>query len=59
MHFHPLSREDIRTIALRELEQLKLRAGLRKRQFDLEMDEEDALGVKTVGDAIGFIAKLL
>ena len=28
-------------------------------EFDLEMDEEDALGVKTVGDAIGFIAKLL
>lgn len=28
-------------------------------EFDLEMDEEDALGVKTVGDAIGFIAKML
>jgi acyl carrier protein len=27
--------------------------------FDIEMDEEDALKVKTVGDAAGFIERLL
>ena len=28
-------------------------------EFDIEMDEEEALDVKTVGDAVGFIAKYL
>ncbi len=28
-------------------------------EFDIEMDEQDALGVKTVGDAIDFIKKYL
>ena len=28
-------------------------------EFDIEMDEEEALSVKTVGDAVGFIAKML
>jgi len=28
-------------------------------EFDVEMDEEQALDVKTVGDAVGFIAALL
>jgi len=28
-------------------------------EFDIEMDEDAALGVKTVGDAVGFIDKVL
>lgn len=28
-------------------------------EFDIEMDEDAALGVKTVGDAVGFIDKIL
>ena len=28
-------------------------------EFDIEMDEEEALGVKSVGDAVAFIAKYL
>ncbi len=28
-------------------------------EFDIEMDEQDALGVKTVGDAVDFIKKYL
>ncbi|MCK6483975.1 MAG: AAA family ATPase [Phycisphaerae bacterium] len=39
VYFHPLSREDIRTIALRELEQIERRAGFRRRGFRLEIDE--------------------
>lgn len=39
VHFRPLSREDIRTIALRELEQLRERNGLRQRGLELEVDE--------------------
>lgn len=38
-HFRPLSREDIRTIALRELEALQQRPGLRRRGIRLEVDE--------------------
>jgi len=39
VHFHPLSREDIRTIALRELEALRDRTGLKQRKIELEVDE--------------------
>ena len=39
VHFHPLSREDIRTIALRELEDLQHRTGLKQRKLALEIDE--------------------
>ncbi|NQV43070.1 MAG: acyl carrier protein [Candidatus Marinimicrobia bacterium] len=28
-------------------------------EFDIEMDEDAALGVKTVGDAVGFIDKVM
>lgn len=28
-------------------------------EFDIEMDEDAALGVKTVGDAVGFIDQVL
>ena len=28
-------------------------------EFDIEMDEDAALGVKTVGDAVGFIDRVL
>ncbi len=28
-------------------------------EFDIEMDEDAALGVKTVGDAVGFIDKVI
>ena len=28
-------------------------------EFDIEMDEEEALAVKTVGDAVDFITKML
>ena len=28
-------------------------------EFDVEMDENDALGVKTVGDAVAFIDKVI
>jgi len=38
-HFRPLARQDIRTIALRELEQLQDRPGLRRRGLTLEIDE--------------------
>ena len=39
VHFHPLSRNHIRTIALRELEQLKQRVGFKQRKLFLEVDE--------------------
>jgi len=39
VHFHPLSRNHIRTIALRELEQLKQRVGFKQRRLFLEVDE--------------------
>jgi acyl carrier protein len=28
-------------------------------EFDIDMDEQSALGVKTVGDAVAFISKIL
>ena len=28
-------------------------------EFDIDMDEQAALGVKTVGDAVGFIEKIV
>lgn len=28
-------------------------------EFDIEMDEDAALGVKTVGDAVGFIDRVI
>jgi MoxR-like ATPase len=39
VRFRPLSREDIRTIALREIEALRERAGLKQRGLMLEIDE--------------------
>ena len=39
VHFHPLSRNHIRTIALREFEQLKQRVGFKQRRLFLEVDE--------------------
>jgi MoxR-like ATPase len=39
VHFHPLSRADIRTIARRELLALESRSGLARRGVRLEMDE--------------------
>jgi DNA polymerase III delta prime subunit len=39
VHFHPLGREEIRTIALREIEALRERSGLRGRGFQLEVDD--------------------
>lgn len=39
VHFHPLTRNHIRTIALRELEQLKQRVGFKQRRLILEVDE--------------------
>ena len=39
VHFHPLTREDIRSIALREVEHLRDRAGLKARGLVLEVDD--------------------
>ncbi len=39
VRFYPLSRSDIRTIALRELEMIQNRPGFRQRGIDLEIDE--------------------
>lgn len=39
VHFHPLAREHIRTIALRELELIERRAGLTQRSLELDVDE--------------------
>jgi ATP-dependent Clp protease ATP-binding subunit ClpA len=39
VHFHPLSRNHIRTIALREIEQLTQRVGIRQRRLFLDVDE--------------------
>jgi MoxR-like ATPase len=39
VHFRPLSRNHIRTIALRELEQLKQRVGFKQRRLFLDVDE--------------------
>jgi hypothetical protein len=39
VRFRPLSRDDIRTIALREIEALRGRAGLKQRGLVLEVDE--------------------
>jgi hypothetical protein len=40
VHFHPLTRKDIRTIALRELEKLKERVGMKQRRLQLDVDED-------------------
>jgi ATP-dependent Clp protease ATP-binding subunit ClpA len=40
VHFHPLARADIRTIAWRELEQLQDRVGLKRRGLVLEADDD-------------------
>ncbi|MBN2440534.1 MAG: AAA family ATPase, partial [Spirochaetales bacterium] len=39
VHFHPLKREHIRIIALRELESLKKRTGIKQRGFVIDFDE--------------------
>ncbi|MBI5498691.1 MAG: AAA family ATPase [Deltaproteobacteria bacterium] len=39
VHFRPLTREHIRTIAARELEALRSRTGLRRRNVELEVDD--------------------
>ena len=39
VHFRPLSRNHIRTIALREFEQLKQRVGFKQRKIFLDVDE--------------------
>lgn len=39
VHFHPLSRDGIRAIALREIEQLSERIGIRSRGFRLRTDD--------------------
>jgi MoxR-like ATPase len=39
VHFHPLAPEHIRAIALRELEKLSERAGIKQRDLQLEVDE--------------------
>ncbi len=39
VHFHPLSRENIRTIALRELRQLQDRIGFKQNRLELEVDD--------------------
>jgi ATP-dependent Clp protease ATP-binding subunit ClpC len=39
VHFHPLAREHIRTIALRELELIEHRAGITQRNLELDIDE--------------------
>ena len=39
VHFHPLKREHIRVIALRELESIKNRIGVRQRGFIIDFDE--------------------
>jgi ATP-dependent Clp protease ATP-binding subunit ClpC len=39
VHFHPLSREHIRSIALREIAQLQDRVGMKSRKLKLEIDE--------------------
>jgi ATP-dependent Clp protease ATP-binding subunit ClpC len=39
VHFHPLAREHIRTIALRELELIEHRAGITQRNLELDVDE--------------------
>lgn len=39
VHFHPLTRDDSRTIALREIEELGARSGLRARGLQLSVDD--------------------
>lgn len=39
VHFHPLSREHMRAVALRELDLLRRRGGVRQRGLRLEIDE--------------------
>jgi ATP-dependent Clp protease ATP-binding subunit ClpC len=39
VHFHPLSRADVRTIAARELQSLKNRVGFKRSGLELEVDE--------------------
>ncbi len=40
------------------VQSIELVAGFEE-EFDIEMDEDAALGVKTVGDAVNFISKIL
>ncbi len=39
IHFTPLSREDVRAIALRALESIRQRVGFRRQQYRLEVDD--------------------
>ncbi len=39
VHFHPLTRQGIRAIALREIDALRLRSGIRSRGLTLEVDD--------------------
>ena len=40
------------------VQSIELMAGFEE-EFDIEMDEDAALGVKTVGDAVGFIDRVI
>lgn len=40
------------------VQSVELMAGFEE-EFDIEMDEDEALGVQTVGDAVDFIARYL
>ncbi|MBC8375802.1 MAG: acyl carrier protein [FCB group bacterium] len=40
------------------MQSIELVAALEE-EFDIEMDEDAALGVKTVGDAVGFIDRVI
>ncbi|MCP4449468.1 MAG: ATP-dependent Clp protease ATP-binding subunit [Myxococcales bacterium] len=39
VHFHPLSQDDIRTIAMREFDLIKERAGFAQRKLELDVEE--------------------
>ena len=48
----------VKDLGAESVQSLELVAGFEE-EFDIEMDEDEALGVQTVGDAVEFIAKYL
>ena len=48
----------VKDLSAESMQSIELIAAFEE-EFDIEMDEQDALGVKTVGDAVDFIEKYL
>lgn len=48
----------VQDLGASSIQSIELVAGFEE-EFDIEMDEDEALAVKTVGDAVGYIRKTI